>query len=968
MAAAGAIMPAVALAQDPVENGARAASLEDRILALDPTGALNGPKEAIANGEAMMAEAESTEISLHAQMLLHSYLAEGYYFDNGFEKALGLFEKALALAEQDGRGDSDDAEMLRDRISSTLSSLGRLDEALALQMEALKLKEARHGRVSDLYSAGLYSAALTHYRMGDIQGATGMIGEAWDLRKQLGPDEVEQPDPNIAIYGMSLAALHNLTGRQEEGLVAAREAAIWADANLGPENIVTPAALHNYGGLLNNVARFAEAEPVYRRVIEIRDGLIGREHPDMAISLNGLAFALQGLGRLEEAEALMLESSAIFAAHPDASAPQQAGIVMLNASNIAADLGHMDVAYERRRKALALLEGQVPDDHFAFAQVWWGIGQSELSQGNPAAAIEPLRKSTAIFAKDSESYEPMRVRATMTLAEALVGAGEAEEGMAVAGEAYAAARARLLDSPPAASDFIRTEQGYAKSFGIFAELAFETGDAAAGVEALQLARFGDLDRSSRALAVRSAADNEQGAQLVRSLQDAGEEMRRLREAESGALTEGDEAKLAEIQVQLATQDSQIGALEGQLDAIFPGFRELSRPHPVSLADIRAGLAEDEAVLFVHPDGSRILTAAVTADGVEWNLANGDPTEYYDAVRAMRRSVDFAFGEGLESFPLAQAHDFYRAVFSPEIERALAGRGKLNVLASGYAATIPFAMLPLRAESDGDEPLWLVERFALATPLSLEPLAPRATTRSGTIRMAGIGNPALADAPAAGSAPTMLAMLRSGSISAEDVRQLPSLPETESELDAIDAAIANPANLLLTGASATEQAIRRAPLADYDLLVFATHGLVSGELSGLREPALVLTPPAEADTPDATDNDGLLTASEIAGLQLDADWVILSACNTAAGDGRGSPQFSGLARAFVHAGARALMLSHWRVRDDAAARLSVDTVRGAAGGLDRAEALRRAQLALMRDASVEGAAHPAVWAPFVIVED
>ena len=73
-------------------------------------------------------------------------------------------------------------------------------------------------------------------------------------------------------------------------------------------------------------------------------------------------------------------------------------------------------------------------------------------------------------------------------------------------------------------------------------------------------------------------------------------------------------------------------------------------------------------------------------------------------------------------------------------------------------------------------------------------------------------------------------------------------------------------------------------------------------------------------------------------------------------------------AFAQAGARSLMLSHWRVRDDAAAKLSVGTVRGSAAGLPRAEALRQAQLALMADRSVPDAAHPAIWAPFVIVEN
>jgi len=149
-----------------------------------------------------------------------------------------------------------------------------------------------------------------------------------------------------------------------------------------------------------------------------------------------------------------------------------------------------------------------------------------------------------------------------------------------------------------------------------------------------------------------------------------------------------------------------------------------------------------------------------------------------------------------------------------------------------------------------------------------------------------------------------------------------------------------------------------------VIAFATHGLVSGELRGLSQAALVLTPPAAASDED----DGLLTASEIADLDLHADWIILSACNTASSGSANEPLFSGLAQAFTQAGARSLLLSHWRVRDDAAARLTVDTVRGAGSGLDRAQALRAAQLALIADADVAGGAHPAIWAPFILIGD
>jgi CHAT domain-containing protein len=113
--------------------------------------------------------------------------------------------------------------------------------------------------------------------------------------------------------------------------------------------------------------------------------------------------------------------------------------------------------------------------------------------------------------------------------------------------------------------------------------------------------------------------------------------------------------------------------------------------------------------------------------------------------------------------------------------------------------------------------------------------------------------------------------------------------------------------------ATETTVKHTALENYRVVYFATHGLVAGDVKGLGEPSLAPTLPAQPTELD----DGLLTASEVAQLKLNADWVVLSACNTAAGDKPGAEALSGLARAFLYAGARALLVSHWSVASDAA---------------------------------------------------
>jgi CHAT domain-containing protein len=205
----------------------------------------------------------------------------------------------------------------------------------------------------------------------------------------------------------------------------------------------------------------------------------------------------------------------------------------------------------------------------------------------------------------------------------------------------------------------------------------------------------------------------------------------------------------------------------------------------------------------------------------------------------------------------------------------------------------------------------------------------------------------------------------------DYERIPPLPETRTEIEAIAATLgADPARDVFLGKAASRKNLHALPLEQWRILAFATHGLVPGEFPGLRQPALALAAP---ETPGET---GFLTLDEILGLKLDADWVVLSACNTAAGDGLGAEAVSGLGRAFFYAGTRALLVTHWPVETVSARDLVTGVFRHRQGGATRAEALRRAMLEVMAgQAQAPGSgeplfayAHPLFWAPYALVGD
>jgi CHAT domain-containing protein len=181
-------------------------------------------------------------------------------------------------------------------------------------------------------------------------------------------------------------------------------------------------------------------------------------------------------------------------------------------------------------------------------------------------------------------------------------------------------------------------------------------------------------------------------------------------------------------------------------------------------------------------------------------------------------------------------------------------------------------------------------------------------------------------------------------------------------------------VLKLGKDANEDAVKTIDLSRFKVVAFATHGLVPGELDGLTQPALALSAPAVA----GIGGDGLLTMEEILALKLDADWVVLSACNTGAGAGAGAEAASGLGRAFFYAGTRVILVTNWSVHSQSARELVSDLFarQTANSRLGRAEALRQAMMALADGPGYVGAdgktefsyAHPLFWAPYTLIGD
>ena len=220
----------------------------------------------------------------------------------------------------------------------------------------------------------------------------------------------------------------------------------------------------------------------------------------------------------------------------------------------------------------------------------------------------------------------------------------------------------------------------------------------------------------------------------------------------------------------------------------------------------------------------------------------------------------------------------------------------------------------------------------------------------------------------------LGTLDNDEITSSTLDDLNRLPDTAAEIKNIAAALeADPVHDVFLGQQASEQQVKSMDLFDRRVIAFATHALVPGDLDGLDQPALALSSP----TITGDNEDGLLTMGEILQLKLNADWVVLSACNTGAAEGRGAEAISGLGRAFFYAGTRAILVSMWPVETTSARELTTGLFRyqQADQNLSRARALQKSSVALIdghgfKDPAsgqiAASYAHPFFWAPFIVV--
>jgi CHAT domain-containing protein/tetratricopeptide (TPR) repeat protein len=884
------------------------------------------------------------------------YAAQGKH-----EQAEEAYKRALAIMEKAFGPDDPRVASTLDNLSIVYEAVGRYSDAEGLSKRALAVREKTASQNPLPLARNLNNLAI-------VYGAQGKYGEAEKLHKRaltIKEKAVGADKPTVAATLDNLASVYKVQGRYADAEVLSKRALAIYEKALGKGNLEVADTLNNLANVYEAQGKYIDAEGLYTRALAIKEKAIGANHPNFAATLANLASAYEAQGKDADAEQLYNRAVSIYekALGPDRPV-------------VAHPLNNLGELYRK--------QGKYADAEKLYKRALT-IREKALGAGHPLVAVtlDNLARLYGDAGKAADALAYSRKATTAVIAHAATEtSGAQQEGAEGLVEQRADFFVRhVANLATAARRGIEPEVNLGREAFLTAQWAKQSAAAAAVTQ----------------MGVRFAAGTDALAALVRERQDLSAFRHNRDQALLIALAkpqaEQNQAAISALRNEIAATERKLEANTAALEQEFPDYTALTSPQPLKVEQVQQLLAPDEALIFWLLGAEESCVFALTREGFDWHTLALGADALARKVTAFRDGLDLAKLQGSSPalFDLALAHELYVALIAP-VEALIKQKRHLLVVPSGALTSLPFNLLvteepaqPVRAFKDVAryrDAAWLVRRQAVsvlpsvASLQALRSFARKVEARKAMIAFADpIFDPverARALAARGTSGTRAAAMRRSYSefwqgttIDRKKLAQgLPSLPDTADEVAAIADKLGAPRSDLHLQKDASEAAVKHAALADYRVVYFATHGLLAGDVKGLGEPALALTIPAVASDVD----DGLLTASEVAQLRLNADWVVLSACNTAAGEKPGAEALSGLARAFFYAGARALLVSHWAVDSDAAARLTTATFELLKKNprLGRVEALRRAMLAYMDDPADPLNAYPAMWAPFVVV--
>jgi len=599
----------------------------------------------------------------------------------------------------------------------------------------------------------------------------------------------------------------------------------------------------------------------------------------------------------------------------------------------------------------------------------------DAHEGDVQQAVIKLNDAASLFAHYGENERPVAVTLLLAGRSALQG-GNRAEALDLFRKGAAIARTAHFGLPDAlVGDYL---DAIDKSAGAGGDRA------AAAAEMFQAAQLIQGNVTGQVVAqafARLAAGDVAARDLLREMQDDDLKLQQLyaqRDQETRLpAAQVDRQKIAKIDKAIADTQAARAAADEAAQAASPDYAQLISKE-ASVADVQHVLAAREALISFVVGGKVTFAILVEKNRVEEYRIGLSADQLAKEVADLRATIVPSDQNGeatLPVFDVAAAHALYEKLLGP-VEKRLAGLDHLVVVPSGALSSLPLEVLvtdetPPVTDGNYKAVPFLIKRLAInymPAPQTLVVL--RANTRPSAAPNPYIGfgdfKPATRAQIAASFPP---ATCTQDFLSLVD---LPPLPGTRKEIDAVGRLVFHvPPSDMVLGADFTKARLLGMDLTKNRIIHLATHAILPSELRCRSEPLIALS--ADPSSPNA--NSAFLGLSEVLSMKLDADLVLLSACNTAGpGTAGAGDALSGLAKAFFFAGARGLMVTHWELEDTAGPVLTALTLSPWTGAHDSAEDLRRAKLYMIVALGAKPGpsfaffTHPFAWAPFVLIGD
>lgn len=790
-----------------------------------------------------------------------------------------------------------------------------------------------------------------------------------------------------------------------------------ADSSNNPRVYVTQISNRelNLANVLLRQRKLIDAEFYARKSITLSLSSFGSNSIEVARGLRSLAVIVNEQGRYSEAVLLSRAAlTTIKAAGASGANSTLASTQRSLGTALVADGKYVEANLVFEEMAAAIKSDPEMAKSYRFGDLDWVLAM--LKTGKSTQALEMTGEMLKRLESSSDKNSPRVAMIRAFEAVSLQSEGKWSE----ADFAYKASIPILIDQArnDAENDTTSVKQQQRMTFlleNYLAALAHtaKTDPAQAVSAAAQAFQIADIARGSgvqRALtasAARASIKDPQLANLARQEQDLQRRINTLSELLTGLRSASPDQQLPSVQEKVRADiisfKSQREDLKKEIEKKFPEYAELVEPKPASVERTQRLLRPDE-----------VLVSWYFAEnvGYVWAISKQGPPQFSQLaigrqqmakqVAQLRKALDPGVStiDEIPPFDVMLAHKLYQELLAP-VEASFKGKKVMLVVPHAELGQLPLSLLVTQASvqpSKGGAVAfsgyksipWLTKEIAIAQIPSVTALTALRSLPDGNPNrksFVGFGDPYFSSEQEKSAQKQMKSTqlatrgiplkLRSApktaGVSSAELALLPRLPDTSLEIEEIGKVVgAEPGDIFLHKQASVKQ-VTSMDLSDRKVVMFSTHGLVPGELNGLTQPALALSSPDVTGDKD----DGLLTMDKVIALKLDADWVVLSACNTAAGEGSGSEAVSGLGRAFFFAGAKALLVSNWPVDSVASRQLMTDLFKRQqqTQGITKSEALRQSMLNQVDQGGMkEGGtmkysyAHPLFWAPFIVVGD